>query len=598
MSYFDRLRSMKIPSICKIVGNVFILSPRLALSVVMPVLLAVPLAVRASVATLWPATTVACDSVVSRLERLSGYVVDEQLELVGRLYALAKASPEVKAVGWRALYWDAVSKQDRKQTRQALALIRRAEAAVDRKRFEYDYRRIRRSRMLFELGAKNDLYGLYSAQYADLDYFTGVGDKKGMGNCHLMIGKVLIDIDEPLRALGENEKAVALFRESDTPALVASAEMNMALCHLRLGEIGRGLAILERLENGDVARSNSFFRATAMLNISYAYSQTGKDCPYRYIKGMEEYSRKGSNAYLRNMCNVNVASWLYRNGRNAEAMRLLSETLDYAYANDLDAWRENCYLGLAQCLIGLGDSLAAVVYFQRYADLVDSLRFSGIKVKILRDEEAGRIRRFDEAMQAEKAEAQLRYMYILAAAALLLLVLGAVCLWYWYKNKRGKMRLLEEQMENERRRLAIEAQNRKIAISTIEMEEKNNTLRHIGSMVDDAKGKNEIGTAVAGRIKAQVKVHLDTDMGWDTFRRTFENVYPLFFKRIKAAHPKLTEYDVRLCTYIMVGVDNKQIAMLLNVLPESLKKSRTRLRKKLGISADVNLAEYLRTFNA
>ena len=87
-------------------------------------------------------------------------------------------------------------------------------------------------------------------------------------------------------------------------------------------------------------------------------------------------------------------------------------------------------------------------------------------------------------------------------------------------------------------------------------------------------------------------------MGWDTFRRTFENVYPLFFKRIKAAHPKLTEYDVRLCTYIMVGVDNKQIAMLLNVLPESLKKSRTRLRKKLGISADVNLAEDLRTFNA
>ena len=589
---------MKIPNVCKIVGNVLILSPRLALSVIISVLLAVPLAARASVATLWPATTEACDSLVGRLERLSGYVVDEQLELVGRLYALAKASPEVKAVGWRALYWDAVAKHDRKQVGPALVLIRRAEAAVDRKRFEYDYRRIRRSRMLFELGANNDLYGLYSAQYADLDYFTRIGDKKGMGNCHLMIGKVLIDIGEPLRALGENVKAVGLFRESDTPALLASAEMNMALCHLRLGEIDKGLAVLERLERGEVARNDSFFRATAMLNISYAYGQTGKECPSHYIAGLEEYSRKGANAYLRNMCNVNVASWLYRHGRHGEAMGLLSSTLDYACANDLDAWRENCYLGLAQCLIGLGDSLGAVVYFQRYADLVDSLKFSGIKVKILRDEEAGRIRRFDEAMQAEKAEAQLRYMHVMAAAALLLLALGAVCLWFWYKNKRGKMRLLEEQMENERRRLAIEAQNRKIAISTIEMEEKNNTLRHIGSMVDDAKGKNEIGTAVAGRIKAQVKVHLDAGVGWDTFRRTFENVYPLFFKRIKAAHPKLTEYDVRLCTYILVGVDNKQIAMLLNVLPESLKKSRTRLRKKLGISADVNLAEYLRTFNA
>lgn len=588
---------MKIPDNYKIINTLSFFNVRLILPVVLLILCFMPLAAQASVGEPWPKTTKACDSIVDRLERLSGYVVDEQMELVSQLYTLGKANPGVKAIAWRALYWDAVSRHDRKETQHALALIKQAEKAVDRKRFEYDYMRIRRSRMLFELGAKNDLYGLYSAQYADLDYFTRIGDKKCIGSCHFMIGKVLIDIGEPLRALDESSKAVAMFRESDTPALLASAEVNMALCHLRLGEFDSGLAILQRLERGQVARVDSFFRATVLLNISYAYSQTEKKCPYRYIKWMEEYSRKGSNEYARNMCKVNVASWLYRHGHNAEAMELLSETLDYAIAHGLDAWRENCYFGLAQCLVCTGDSLGAVVYFQQYAGLVDSLRFSDMKVKILRDEEVSRIRRFDEAMQAEKAASELRFMYIMATAALLLLVLGGVCLWYWYKNKRAAMRLIEEQMDNERKRLAIEAQNRKIAISTIEMEEKNNTLRHIGSMIDDAKDRNEIGTAVAGRIKAQVKVHLDTGMGWDMFRQTFENVYPLFFKRIKAAHPKLTEYDVRLCTYILVGVDNKQIAMMLNVLPDSLKKSRTRLRKKLGISTDESLAEYLRSFN-
>lgn len=588
---------MKIPDNYKIINTLPFFKVRLILPVVLLILCFIPLAAHASVGEPWPKTTKACDSIVDRLERLSGYVVDEQMELVSQLYNLGKANPGVKAIAWRALYWDAVSRHDRKEIQHALALIKQAESAVDRKRFGYDYMRIRRSRMLFELGAKNDLYGLYSAQYADLGYFTRIGDKKCIGSCHFMIGKVLIDIGEPLRALGESGKAVAMFRESDTPALLASAEMNTALCHLRLGEISRGLAILEKLERGEVARRDSFLRATAMLNISYAYSQTGKECPYRYIKWMEEYSRKGSNAYFRNMCNINVASWLYRHGNYGEAMALLSATLDYTFTHDLGTWRENCYLGLAQCLIGMGDSLGAVAYFQRYSDLVDSLRFSDMKVKILRYEEVSRIRRFDEAMQAEKAATELRYMHILAGAALLLLVLGGVCLWYWYKNKRAAMRLIEEQMDNERKRLAIEAQNRKIAISTIEMEEKNNTLRHIGSMIDDAKDRNEIGTAVAGRIKAQVKVHLDTGMGWDMFRQTFENVYPLFFKRIKAAHPKLTEYDIRLCTYILVGVDNKQIAMMLNVLPDSLKKSRTRLRKKLGISTDESLAEYLRSFN-
>lgn len=299
---------MKIPDNYRIINTLSFFNVRLILPVVLLILCFMPLVAHASVGEPWPKTTKACDSIVDRLERLSGYVVDEQMELVSQLYNLGKANPGVKAIAWRALYWDAVSRHDRKEIQHALALIKQAESAVDRKRFGYDYMRIRRSRMLFELGAKNDLYGLYSAQYADLGYFTRIGDKKCIGSCHFMIGKVLIDIGEPLRALGESGKAVAMFRESDTPALLASAEVNMALCHLRLGEFDSGLAILQRLERGQVARVDSFFRATVLLNISYAYSQTEKKCPYRYIKWMEEYSRKGSNEYARNMCKVNVAS--------------------------------------------------------------------------------------------------------------------------------------------------------------------------------------------------------------------------------------------------------------------------------------------------
>lgn len=97
--------------------------------------------------------------------------------------------------------------------------------------------------------------------------------------------------------------------------------------------------------------------------------------------------------------------------------------------------------------------------------------------------------------------------------------------------------------------------------------------------------------------RAQLKAHLDADVGWGTFRQAFEQVYPSFFTRLKERHPVLTDYDVRLCAYIVAGADNKQISMLLNILPESLKKSRTRLRKKLGIGAGDSLADYLRGFN-
>lgn len=163
---------MKIPDNYRIINTLSFFNVRLILPVVLLILCFMPLVAHASVGEPWPKTTKACDSIVDRLERLSGYVVDEQMELVSQLYTLGKSNPDVKAIAWRALYWDAVSRHDRKETQHALALIRQAEKSVDRKRFGYDYMRIRRSRMLFELGAKNDLYGLYSAQYADLGYFT------------------------------------------------------------------------------------------------------------------------------------------------------------------------------------------------------------------------------------------------------------------------------------------------------------------------------------------------------------------------------------------------------------------------------------------
>ncbi|WP_141719636.1 helix-turn-helix transcriptional regulator [Roseivirga misakiensis] len=51
--------------------------------------------------------------------------------------------------------------------------------------------------------------------------------------------------------------------------------------------------------------------------------------------------------------------------------------------------------------------------------------------------------------------------------------------------------------------------------------------------------------------------------------------------QIKQRYPNLTAYDLRLCTYLKTNLSTKEIATILNITPDSVKKAKHRLRKKL-----------------
>ncbi len=65
-----------------------------------------------------------------------------------------------------------------------------------------------------------------------------------------------------------------------------------------------------------------------------------------------------------------------------------------------------------------------------------------------------------------------------------------------------------------------------------------------------------------------------------------EQVNRLFQTRMKTRCPHLTSYELRLCTYLKSNLSTKEIATLLNITPDSVKKAKHRLRKKLKISPD------------
>ncbi|MCX6697000.1 MAG: response regulator [Methanoregula sp.] len=83
---------------------------------------------------------------------------------------------------------------------------------------------------------------------------------------------------------------------------------------------------------------------------------------------------------------------------------------------------------------------------------------------------------------------------------------------------------------------------------------------------------------------------------WQQFELAFQNVHTEFGKNLILQFPKLTPGEFKLCILIKLGMTIKDMASLLYQSPDSLKVTRSRLRKKLQINNDINFNNFLAAF--
>ncbi len=161
------------------------------------------------------------------------------------------------------------------------------------------------------------------------------------------------------------------------------------------------------------------------------------------------------------------------------------------------------------------------------------------------------------------------------------------------KAKREALRAEKKIAEarNEKLQQEIEGKNRELAISTMSLIKKNEFLRTL---------KSELKSAGDGPKVKKVLKTIDRNIGseadWKFFEAAFNNADKDFLKHIREQHPDLTPSDLRLCAYLRLNLSSKEIAPLLNISVRSVEVKRYRLRKKLQLSRDVSLSDYILGF--
>lgn len=167
-----------------------------------------------------------------------------------------------------------------------------------------------------------------------------------------------------------------------------------------------------------------------------------------------------------------------------------------------------------------------------------------------------------------------------------ILVLSAVIL-FIYIRQRYKMKqiLFKQTLNKEKNKDILEIKNKELAVNALQFIEKENTINELLEAIkaSDTKKHKELNFKYKQNSKSL----------WDDFHSRFTQINDKFYKNLLALEPSFTPTELKHCALIKLNFDSKEMAQILGVAHNTIHMSRSRIRKKLNLSREDSLSNYI-----
>jgi DNA-binding CsgD family transcriptional regulator len=421
----------------------------------------------------------------------------------------------------------------------------------------------------------------------------------------------------------QRDKAMACFRE----AYSINASLNIASGKaLASGNIGR---MFEKRMNYDSAL---FYQQNALEYamqagdkniIARTYEHLGSimedkalyDSAWMYYSmAYELFEAYFNEVALPEILN-NLGDVLRKTGKVQQSMELTRRALKKAEETN-DKYQQNSALrDLAKCfnLLELNDS--AYLYLERSRSLMQDIYSSEISrqtavLQYYYDTEK-------KNTEIEKLQAQRRLSLTLTIAAVSILLLAALLTLLYFSKQNLKIKadselavqretmyitqknLMEAELKNthlyeENLKQQLEVKSNKLSSQILHLIQKNELLEEIKSglaaiIKSDKRDQRKELKVLFNAINQS----FNRDQYWDEFRGIFDQVHGSFFKQLSESGVDLSPTEMRLLSLIKMNISSQDTAMLLGITPDSLRVTRYRLKKKLGLDIGASLTGFV-----
>jgi len=278
-------------------------------------------------------------------------------------------------------------------------------------------------------------------------------------------------------------------------------------------------------------------------------------------------------------------------GNRAKALQQVREAMGLIKLAPDEGYQQNIYNAAISIYRenGLADSAVyfSVLYQQLHDSIEKKIAISSLAISNMRlSEEKSRynIRRLqlDKKSQMQQRNFIILSILLLAVISVLLLNRQRVKLKYQQESLEKEKQIKETELAAARQQMEIFTQNIIEKTSLIEK------LEHQMKETNSSAGQQET-------IAALSNLTILTEHDWEQFKELFEKMYPMFFHRLNGRAKDITVAEQRMAALMRLQLTTRQMASMQGISPDSVHKTRQRLRQRLSVSNDTNLEDFLVT---
>lgn len=174
-----------------------------------------------------------------------------------------------------------------------------------------------------------------------------------------------------------------------------------------------------------------------------------------------------------------------------------------------------------------------------------------------------------DRLASEKQNAMLKNRLLGLGLLAALLLLGG-----GYYTYRLRQKALKAEVRHRERELAAQR---------LHLLQKNNILQQVEDQLSNPAGTS--GEQGHQKLLNSLRTQDSLDKDWDTFTSYFKAVHASFSEQLDRQFPTLSLTEKRLAYLFRLGTNTTEAAALLHIQPESVRKGKYRLKKKLAAVA-------------
>ena len=265
----------------------------------------------------------------------------------------------------------------------------------------------------------------------------------------------------------------------------------------------------------------------------------------------------------------------------------------------------NTYKSLYKLSKKKKDFEAAADYLMTIMNLKDSL-YDSEKTKIINElsvnyETEKKEEQITDLNQNTKIAEQRKKILIIGITLFSLLAFMVVL--YLVSRNRKNKQLFEARSRIHEQELS--SVKRELEINKIRLQDFTQNLISKTTLIEELEAKLRAGSYTQSMTDDQFHSYVDefskmklmTETDWNQFRLYFDSVYPGLIQKVTTSFNQITSAELRLFLLIKLSIGNKEISAMLAISPDSVKKTRYRLKKKLNLPEEASLDDFVMTFH-